>query len=152
MLPRIFLAKETSFRRALIRVLGSYPTPKMHFGKHHPRGIQPPALQGHPGFYLGISVRAKLGLWNKEAHFLVSADLGTGSQLRAVSPNLKSEFEWSKQLPSLPQTCPTLGGIPIEEEIHHFLPQQRLCWSGPLTCWIGGLSLGFFQDRGKNSS
>ena len=83
------------------------------------------ALQSNQSFPLCLSTNADMDLSQEGGAFSHPHKPGDRISAPANSPYLNSEFEWSEQLPPLPQTCPALGGIPIEEEIHHFL------WSSP---------------------
>lgn len=150
--PHIYLAKETSLHSVLIMILWSYEKPKCilgntvfwAFGYRSAELLEPPSWhfsQGSLGF-----VKRGSAFSHPHRPGEKIATLGRPSQCKFWMWVVKNSCL------SSPRTCPAPGEVPIEEEIHHFLPKQCFWWSGPLTYWIGGSVFGIIPGPRRNSS
>lgn len=126
----------------------------MHFGEHCPQGIRPlSSAECNQRLPLGLSSRANVVFVKRGGTLSLPHRPGDG--ISALGDLSQFTFWiWVVKNSCLPS--PNLLSFPIEEEIYHFLPKQRLWaqrrfwWSAPLTCWIGGLSLEFFYQAEEN--
>lgn len=102
-------------------------------------------------YRLPLSVPVGLTWVCKKRQVGVLRPHGPGARISALGGHCQFKFWiWVVQNSCLPPPDLPLSGRGSCWGGNPPLPAQAGGWgSGPLTCWTGGLSLGFFQDRGS---